>query len=72
MNIAILPPTIPNAIWLNATELNDAPSRARSPSEAEVKIKKPAATKTTIILSKMVSTGFRLFRLMRWLRERRQ
>ena len=50
------PPRIPKTNCPKATDPKLAPCRARRPSEAEEKIKKPAATKIPIIIKSMVST----------------
>src|SRR3989338_100591 len=57
------PPMMPKKIWLNATEEKRAPSRARSPSDAEEKIKKPPTTSNSTMPSSVRSMLLRMMRL---------
>lgn len=59
INIATIPPTKPKKNWLTATEEKVAPSRAKRPSDAEAKIKKPLNTSMITSVSKMGSTEVR-------------
>ncbi|MFC1733931.1 hypothetical protein ACFL6I_26820, partial [candidate division KSB1 bacterium] len=54
----MVPSIIPKKIWLNATEEKRAPSLAKSPSEAEVKIKKPKTTSVPVIIRSERSMDF--------------
>jgi hypothetical protein len=45
-----VPKIIPKKIWLNATEEKRAPSLAKRPKEADVKIKNPNTTNIAVII----------------------
>ena len=46
----------PSNSWLTATEVKEAPSRARSPSAAEVNMRRPNTTRAHMTSRKGVST----------------